>query len=121
MKNPKKKEITNAKRKSIEMLKKFFLWLFFWDQPGTKIVKIKSFNCFLIDSPSGQRTTNSMVWNWPRIKCLLLRPYYVKQWKKEQQLLKKQKQKEFEFWQQYSKTLGYHKTFTPSKYSTATQ
>lgn len=52
------------------MLKKFFTWLYFKDDKIT-IVKVKSWNVFLVDK-GGQRMTVSPVWDRQRIKYLIL-------------------------------------------------
>jgi hypothetical protein len=58
------------------MIKQFIKWLYFKDEKVT-IIKIKSWNVFLIDKGC-QRMTVSPVWDKYRIKDLLCRVFKCK-------------------------------------------
>lgn len=50
-------------------------WLYFYGE-DFRIVKIKGWNCFLVDSKSKQRQTVSPIWDWNRFKFLFSRFWY---------------------------------------------
>jgi hypothetical protein len=51
-----------------------FQWLYFTPD-GWTLVKVKGWNCFLVDTASGQRMTVWPVWDWNRVKALFRRAY----------------------------------------------
>lgn len=55
------------------MIKNFYTWLYCNKDAGERVVIIKGINHFIVDNKYGGRQTWWPVWDWKRVKHLLLR------------------------------------------------